>query len=43
MEVHTIFGSVNPGRCILLSDLETLEVCTIFGSKNRGSVYYVRM
>ena len=29
-------------KCILLSDLKTVEVFTIFGSENPGSVYYFR-
>ena len=30
-------------KCILFSDLHTLEVFTIFGSANPGSVYYFRI
>ena len=30
-------------KCILLSDLKTAEVYTIFGSENPGSVYYFRI
>ena len=30
-------------KCILFSDLKTLEVFTIFGSENLGSVHYFRI
>ena len=32
-----------PWKCILFSDLKTLEVYTIFGFENPGSVYYFRI
>ena len=36
------FRTWRPWKCSLFSDLETMEVFTIFGSENRGSVHYFR-
>ena len=52
MEVYISFGPENfggvyyfrilrPWKCILFSELNTLEVYTICGSENRGSVYTI--
>ena len=33
-------SDVKPLKCILVSDVKNLEVYTIFGSENRGSVFF---
>ena len=43
LEVHTLFGSENPGRVYYFSDLKTMEAYTIFGCESPGSVYYFRI